>query len=558
MRNAFLYLQLVWPAIIFFNAVVYVLAGLRLKHERTRELNLAATFLFLGVHAVAFSRILQGAADAYWLRVAAACHYLIFLFLLRFVDTYRSQRSRLSLALHAVALGAVAANLLTDLPFVYRATGDLRFWIVGLVPRARMPIATAATHVAFASVIAVLCVTRALEAMRQGHRELRFALPLTAVGFPLFCLGVAAYVGLSPAPPPTGFLAAVVALFFTWRRFEQQAHRGPAAQRERADRIGQYRVLRPIGAGGMAEVVLAERAGPREFAKQVAIKRILPHLANQQKFVAMFIQEARLAARLSHPNIVQIHELGVEAGRFYIVMEYVHGANLHWLMEQWTARRQAFPPPLAAQIGLQVLAGLAYAHEFRGDKGRLGIVHRDVTPQNVLIGDSGIVKLGDFGVAYAADRLDRTATGVLKGNIAYTAPEYAAGEGLDARADLFALGVVLYELLCGVRPFDGPTHAATIRNIVDGKRMRPSERVPGLPAALEAVIWKAIERQPADRFQSAREMANALRVYLAEAGSVADGSALGRLVRAELAQAQAEAQAQAAQGRPSDAFVADR
>jgi serine/threonine-protein kinase len=208
--------------------------------------------------------------------------------------------------------------------------------------------------------------------------------------------------------------------------------------------------------------------------------------------------------------------------------------SLQWLIDRRAERKEPLPAPLVAQIAIQALDGLSYAHTLTDERGkRLGIVHRDVTPHNIMLDDNGVVRLLDFGLAFAANRSKHTDAQVLKGKIAYTAPEYAAGEGLDGRADLFALGIVLYQLVCGVRPFDGPSDMATIRNILDGKKRRLSDLVTEVSPTLEAVIWRALERDPARRFASAREMATALREYLREAGSLADREALARLLRGE-------------------------
>jgi len=329
-----------------------------------------------------------------------------------------------------------------------------------------------------------------------------------------------------------------MALFFTWHGLDRQAQLTQSARRQAS--LDDYQLLHRIGTGGMAEVFVAEKKGPEGFAKKVAVKRILPHLIDDRGFREMFLEEARLAARLTHPNIVAIYELGETGGVFFIVMEYIAGVSLQWLIERRAADKAPLPAPLVAQIAIQVLDGLAYAHSLTDEQGRpLGIVHRDVTPQNIMMDDNGVVRLLDFGLAFAGNRAQRTESDVLKGKISYCAPEYAEGKRPDCRADLFALGIVMYQLVCGVRPFDGNSEAATIRNILAGKKRRPSERVGEVSPMLESVIWRALERDPDARFRNAREMAVALREYLIDAGSLADREALARLLKQEQAREQA-------------------
>jgi serine/threonine-protein kinase len=249
--------------------------------------------------------------------------------------------------------------------------------------------------------------------------------------------------------------------------------------------------------------------------------------------------EARLAVRLSHPNIVHIHELGREGDLDFIVMEHVPGVSLHWLESRLLDTGARMPLPLVGEVGLQVLAGLDRAHRLTDERGRaLGIVHRDVSPHNILVTEAGVVKLLDFGIARAADRTSHTATGALKGKIPYLAPEQAAGQTVDGRTDLFALGVVLYELACGQRPFEGPNDMATLLLISEGRVVPPGQLVPGFDPAMEAFILGALARSADDRFASAVDMRAALQRVLEARPGAAGPADLGRLVREQLERAE--------------------
>lgn len=224
--------------------------------------------------------------------------------------------------------------------------------------------------------------------------------------------------------------------------------------------IGRYEIKRRLAEGGMAEVYLAQATGPEGFAKDVVIKVVRGFLSSDQQFIDMFINEARLSSRLNHANVVQIFDFGKHQQSYFIAMEYVRGTSLFDLRKRCRDRGIPFPPTLVAEIGAQVARGLQYAHSL-SDKGKpLGIVHRDVTPHNVLLSFDGAVKLTDFGIAKASTT--HTAPGVLKGKFAYMAPEQARGEMVDSRTDIFALGVVLWEMLTGGRLFDGDSELAVL------------------------------------------------------------------------------------------------
>ena len=295
--------------------------------------------------------------------------------------------------------------------------------------------------------------------------------------------------------------------------------------------LQRYHLLRKIATGGMAEVYLAEQTGAGGFKKRVAIKRILPQFAEDQKFIEMFLDEARVAAMFHHPNLIQIYELGEVDGLLCMVMEYVRGLSLSELIKRTAATGQRkFPPGVAARILVQACEGLDYAHDFADpDSGQLlGLVHRDVSPQNILLSKEGIAKVMDFGIAKAAGNLHHTSTGALKGKLAYMPPEQLNGKPLDRRADVWALGIVLYELLAGRRPFVGESEASVFRAILLDP-MPPIEALAEeVPVALRNIVNGALARDLADRTPSAGSMALALEGWLSASGdrtSPADVSA---------------------------------
>ena len=280
-------------------------------------------------------------------------------------------------------------------------------------------------------------------------------------------------------------------------------------------RLGRYSLLYRIASGGMANVYLARMAGTAGFEKLVAIKRVHEHLTEDEEFTKMLVDEARLVAKLTHPNVVSVLELGVAGHTHYMVMEYVHGESLLSLV-----RKQRPPVELCAKIIAQAAAGVHAAHQLRGRDGELyGVVHRDVSPGNILISYDGAVKVTDFGVAQAKGNLHVTAMGNVKGKVAYMAPEQARREPADHRIDIFALGIVLYEICTRRRLFKGKTEADTIAKLIALEVPRPSSRDKDFPPALERVILRALERDPDQRFQTAEEMQAALEAYLLEAGT---------------------------------------
>jgi serine/threonine-protein kinase len=279
--------------------------------------------------------------------------------------------------------------------------------------------------------------------------------------------------------------------------------------------LGPYELLQRIATGGMAEVYLARRAGPHGFQKVVAVKRILPQLAQDADFVAMFVDEARVCARLAHPNIVQVFDFGEHDGELYMAMEYVDGTTAARLVRAAATRGEEVPLDAALYIALGVLRGLDYAHNARDDEGKpLDLVHRDVSPGNVLIDRSGAVKLTDFGIARAAEIERRTDAGQLKGKLGYMSPEQVVGRELDARSDLFTVGIALAELVM-LRPlFSGPNEIEVLMRIRDGDLGVLDRAGSRVPDDVRTVLLRALARDRALRYPSASAFAEAIEEIL--------------------------------------------
>lgn len=297
----------------------------------------------------------------------------------------------------------------------------------------------------------------------------------------------------------------------------------PSAERQ----FGRYTLLCHLATGGMAKLYLARLVGSEGFEKLVAIKRIHAHLSESEEFIQMFVDEARLVSRIAHPHVVQVLELGHVDNTHFIAMEYVDGETLTALV-----RRIRVPMRICARIIADAASGLHAAHELRGKDGELlGVVHRDVSPHNILLSYEGAVKVVDFGVARAKGNLHTTNVGTVKGKFAYMAPEQARLETVDRRADLFALGIVLYEITTRHRLFKAETEAQTISKVLSQQIYRPSLVVPDYPPELERIVMKSLERDPDARFQNAEELQSALLEYLAASGPPLLPSALASLMR---------------------------
>jgi len=279
-------------------------------------------------------------------------------------------------------------------------------------------------------------------------------------------------------------------------------------------RIGRYEVLGQLATGGMAEILLARLSGPSDFARAVVIKRILPQFARSESFVAMFLDEARIVARIRHPNVVQVHELGDHEGDVFLVLEYVAGENLASVLKRAAVGADRLEPELVAHVVAEACAGLHAAHELVTEDGRSqNLVHRDVSPQNLFVGYDGHVKLLDFGVARVDDRVAKTEAGDVKGKFEYMSPEQASGRPLDRRSDIFAMGIVLYELATGRRLFKRTSHARTLDAIVKEPVVPPSRLVAGFPRALEEVILRALAKIPEERYATAADMRRDLLAF---------------------------------------------
>lgn len=276
-----------------------------------------------------------------------------------------------------------------------------------------------------------------------------------------------------------------------------------------------YRVIDRLEAGGMAEVFRGEALSVQGFKKQVAIKRVLPHLAQNKSFISMFLDEARLGARLNHANIVTVFDIGAADNTYFIVMEYIDGCNLKTIIEQSRQMGRRVPVKESVYICMETCRGLSYAHELTDDDGEpLALVHRDISPPNILLSKRGEIKVTDFGLAKATTQLEKTDPGVVKGKFSYLSPEAARGEHVDARTDLFALGVVLWEMIAGRRLFLGETDYQTVKLVQEAEVPSLQRLNPDVDADLEAVVMKALTRDPSERYESARDFGDALAGYL--------------------------------------------
>ncbi len=279
--------------------------------------------------------------------------------------------------------------------------------------------------------------------------------------------------------------------------------------------FGKYLLLERINVGGMAEIFLARSRGMHGFKRILAIKKILPTMAEDEDFIAMFIDEARIAAELSHTGIVQIYELGKFENDYYISMEFVHGKDMRYIHERMARTKQPMDCHMAAFVTFRICEALDYAHSKRDPSGRpLNIVHRDISPQNVILSYDGEVKICDFGIAKAANRSQKTQAGVLKGKFGYMSPEQVRGLPLDGRSDIFTVGTLLYETITLQRLFLGESDFSTLEKVRNADVLPPSKYNSDIPKELEDIIIKALQKDVEDRFQNAVEMAEALQVFL--------------------------------------------
>ena len=298
-------------------------------------------------------------------------------------------------------------------------------------------------------------------------------------------------------------------------------------------RLGKYQLVQRLAQGGMAEVFLARAEGPGGFSKQLVVKRILPHLVSDPSFVDMFLGEARLAALLNHPNVVQTFDFGSAGGAYFLAMEFIDGPNLRTLLTAAQEGKAALlSPALAARLVANCCEGLAYVHGLADPEtgAPLGLVHRDISPENVLVSRSGVVKVVDFGIAKAVGQANKTKTGAVKGKLAYMAPEQLSSETLDGRADVYALGVVLYELLTGALPHEGEDEMTLMRAVLFEEPVPVQQRRPDLPRGLVEVVGRALQRRRDDRYGSCGAMQEALEQFLRTSDGPASAPQLARLV----------------------------
>jgi serine/threonine protein kinase len=286
------------------------------------------------------------------------------------------------------------------------------------------------------------------------------------------------------------------------------------------EEFGNYYLLEKIAVGGMAELFKSRQRGVHNFEKIVAIKRILPHLSDNDEFVRMFIDEAKLAAQLTHPNIVQIFDLGKASGFYYIAMEFVDGKDLRSLLRKVREYRMPFPEPVAAFVTMKIAGALDYAHRKKGmnDK-ELKLVHRDISPQNVLISSEGAVKLVDFGIAKAATKTTQTVAGALKGKLLYMSPEQALGQPLDSRSDIYSLGLVLFELLTGERCFQADSELGVLEKVRLGKAQDVRSVNPLVSREMASILERALQKNVDQRYPSARFLERDLKALLVRSGN---------------------------------------
>ncbi len=298
-----------------------------------------------------------------------------------------------------------------------------------------------------------------------------------------------------------------------------------------------YRVLERLASGGMAEVFVAESAGIEGFKKRVAIKRVLPHLSEKKRFISMFLDEARLSAQLSHSNCVQVFDIGVGDNAYFIVMEFVDGSDLKAVVDYLKSNGRTFPVEIAVLIAIKICEGLTYAHELQGSDGKdLHIVHRDMSPPNVLITKHGEVKIVDFGLAKASSQLEKSEPGIIKGKFSYLSPEAALGGEVDHRTDIFAVGIILWELLSGKRLFLADTDFATVKMVQQTQIPSLKQMRSDVNDDLERILHRALAKDTGRRYSSARDLGRDLTAFLYRYGKPVSSFDIAELVRGSMAQ----------------------
>jgi serine/threonine protein kinase len=296
--------------------------------------------------------------------------------------------------------------------------------------------------------------------------------------------------------------------------------------------IDRYELLKKLATGGMAEIFLAKQSGLEGFEKVVVLKRILSHLAQDEEFVSMFLDEARIAAKLSHPNIVQIYDLGKADSSFYIAMEYVSGRNVQHIIAKQQQRGEMVPVEHVCRVVAGVCDGLHYAHSRKDYDGTpLNIVHRDISPPNIMLSQNGEVKVVDFGLAKANSQVEITDQGVVKGKFAYLSPEAASGLAIDLRTDVFALGILLWEMFTGRRLFYADTPLQTVELVRRARIPSITAQNTSVEPELEQIVRKALARDMDERYESCAELGDALAQYLFSRGLKVTSRDIAALVR---------------------------
>src|SRR5690554_761415 len=284
---------------------------------------------------------------------------------------------------------------------------------------------------------------------------------------------------------------------------------------EPTQKLGRYELIKRIAVGGMGVIYLAKSRGAGGFEKTVIIKKILEHLADEPEFITKFLDEGRTVVHLTHGNIVPVFDMGSEGGEYFIAMEYLPGRDLRDVLKRLRDNGELMPMSLAVFIAIEACKGLDYAHRCTGEDGQpLGIVHRDVSPSNILISRDGEVKIIDFGIARATSRVAKTMTGRIQGKVCYMSPEQAAGKSVDSRSDIFSMGVVLYEMLTGVRVFQGDSDLQSLDYVRQCEVAPPSSINPQIPPELDAIVLRALVAERQARYQSIEKLHVALLEWL--------------------------------------------
>jgi serine/threonine-protein kinase len=303
---------------------------------------------------------------------------------------------------------------------------------------------------------------------------------------------------------------------------------GPIVSREA---FGDFELIERVAAGGMGEVFLARQHTIADVERYLAIKRMLPELSRDEEAVQMFLDEARLASRLVHQNVVQIFDLGSSDDRYYLAMEFLEGRDMKRIMGRLSSFRWPLPFAFAAKIVSEAAKGLHYAHELVDNEGlNLKVIHRDISPQNIFVTVHGTIKVLDFGIAKARSQLVKTRDGIMKGKVAYIAPERIVGQAGDRRVDIFSLGVVLWELTIGKRLFKRTGDVKTLMAIVANEVPRPTQMTAEVPEKLEEIILRCLEPNPDERYPTCRDLQDDLETFMASAGYVVTPRRLGHLI----------------------------